>query len=161
MARPAGRTARKSELRGIKNILVPVDFSEASLRALAVAGQWAKQLGASIHMVYVIEPPTIPQWGYVFLALREDKLRSEAKRQMEMLRRERPQDVPVTFEVLSGAGAEYEVCELAAKSRSDLIVMASHGWGKIKRALLGSTAERIVRHAPCPVLVVKEQPAAR
>ena len=119
-ARPARRAAGKSELRRIKNILVPVDFSEASLRALAAAGQWAKQLGAAIHMVYVIEPPTVPQWGYVFLALREDKLRSEAKRQMELLRREGPQDVPLTFEILSGAGAEHEVCELAAQRRSDL-----------------------------------------
>jgi nucleotide-binding universal stress UspA family protein len=109
-----------------------------------------------VHLVYVIEPPTIPQWGYAFLALREDKLRAAAARQMETLRRAAPQGVPLTFEILSGAGAEYEICELAKKRRSDLIVMASHGWGKVKRVLLGSTAERIVRHAPCPVLIVKQ-----
>jgi nucleotide-binding universal stress UspA family protein len=93
----------------------------------------------------------------VFLALREGKLRKEAEEQLNKLRRHVLPGVTVTTEVRSGYGAEYEICEMARKRRTDLIVIGSHGAGAIRRAMMGSTAERVVRHAPCPVLVIREQ----
>lgn len=139
----------------IQEILVPVDFSDASRQALIVAGHWAQFFAARLHLLYVIEPPTLPQWGYVFLALREGKLRKEAEEQLKKLRQSVPAAVAVTTEVRSGYGAEYEICQLARKRKTDLIVTGSHGAGPIRRALMGSTAEQVVRHAPCPVLVVR------
>ena len=161
----------------IQEILVPVDFSDASRQALIVAGHWAQLFAARLHhateqglprgchwaqlfaarlhLLYVIEPPTLPQWGYVFLALREGKLRKEAEEQLKKLRQSVPAAVAVTTEVRSGYGAEYEICQLARKRKTDLIVTGSHGAGPIRRALMGSTAEQVVRHAPCPVLVVR------
>ena len=141
----------------MRDLLVPVDFSAASSQALVVASEWAERFGARLHLLYAIEPPTVPQWGYVFLALREGKLRKEAEDQLNKLRRHVPPGVTVTTEVLSGYGAEYEICETARKRKSDLIVIGSHGAGPIRRAMMGSTAERVVRHAPCPVLVVREK----
>lgn len=155
----AGRPSRggkkqKPRDRIIREILVPVDFSDASQRALGVAGEWARTCGAHLHLLYAIEPPTIPQWGYVYLALRERRLRHEAESRLRELLRLIP-DLPSTVEARSGFGAEYEICRTARKRRTDLIVMGSRGLGKIGHALLGSTAERVVRHAPCPVLVIR------
>ena len=141
----------------IQEILVPIDFSTASREALIVASQWAQLHDAALHLLYVIEPPTVPQWGYVFLALREGKLRKEAEAQLKTFRRWVPAALPVTLEVRSGYGAEYEICQLAQKRNTDLIVIGSRGASPIRRALMGSTAEQVVRHAPCPVLVVREQ----
>ena len=158
-ARENGRTRKAggaSHLR-VQEILVPVDFSDASKQALIVAGQWAQRFGARLHLIYVIEPPTVPQWGYVFLALREDKLRKEAEAQLKKLVQSVPNPAAVTTEVRSGYGAEYEICQLARKRKTNLIVMGSHGAGPIRRALMGSSAEHVVRHAPCPVLVIRER----
>ena len=141
----------------MREILVPVDFSAASSQALVVASEWAERFGARLHLLYAIEPPTVPQWGYVFLALREGKLRKEAEDQLNKLRRHVPPGLTITTEVRSGYGAEYEICETARKRKSDLIVIGRHGAGPIRRAMMGSTAERVVRHASCPVLVVREK----
>jgi universal stress protein A len=110
-----------------------------------------------LHLIYVIEPPTVPQWGYVFFALREGKLRQAAEAQLKKLLQFVPSQAAVTTEVRSGYGAEYEICQLARKRKTNLIVMGSHGAGPIRRALMGSSAEHVVRHAPCPVLVIRER----
>jgi universal stress protein A len=156
--RNTGRTGKAGGASrvGIQEILVPVDFSTASKQALIVAGQWAQHFAARLHVIYVIEPPTVPQWGYVFLALREDKLRKAAEAQLKKLLHIVPNQATVTTEGRSGSGADSEICQLARKRKTDLIVMGSHGAGPIRRALLGSTAERVVRHASCPVLVVRK-----
>jgi universal stress protein A len=159
--RPRPGRASSQRPLDLKEVLVPVDFSRASVQALEVASQWAERFSARLHLLYVIEPPTVPQWGYVFLALREGKLRKEAEAQLKKIRRAIPPGIPVTLEVQSGYGAEYEICERARKSKTDLIIIGSHGAGPIRRALMGSTAEQVVRHAPCPVLVVREQSRPR
>jgi len=122
-----------------------------------VACDWAQRFAARLHMLYVIEPPTVPQWGYAFLALREAKLRKEAEKQLKALRQFVPPTIQVTTEVRSGYGAEDEICQIARKRKTDLIVIGSHGASPIRRALMGSTAERVVRHASCPVLVIRER----
>ena len=156
MKAPAKRSRRSKVPSEIREILVPVDFSAASAYAVRVASDWASRFSAAIHLLYVIEPPTVPQWGYVFLALREGKLRKEAEEQLKKVRKLVPPGVDVSLEVRSGYGAEYEVCEVARKRSTDLIIIGSHGAGPIRRALMGSTAEQVVRDASCPVLVVRD-----
>jgi nucleotide-binding universal stress UspA family protein len=145
----------------VQEVLVPVDFSPASAEALEVAGQWAQRFSARLHLLYVIEPPTFPQWGYVFLALREGKLRKEAEEQLNKFRQDVPAGIPVTLEVQSGYGADYEICQTARQRRTDLIIIGSHGASPVRRALMGSTTEHVVRNAPCPVLVIREQAPAK
>jgi nucleotide-binding universal stress UspA family protein len=142
-------------LQQLEEILVPVDFSAVSKQALRTATQWAQRFAARLHLLYVIEPPTVPQWGYAFLALRESKLRKEAEKRLKTLRQTVPAIVEITSEVRSGYGAEYEICQLAQKRKTSLIVIGSHGASPIQRALMGSTTEQVVRHAPCPVLVIR------
>src|SRR5688572_19799721 len=97
--RPPRRNSRRPGSKGrqaartvqhIEEILVPVDFSAASRQALRAAIQWARRFAARLHLLYVIEPPTVPQWGYAFLALRESRLRKEAERQLNSLRQTVP-----------------------------------------------------------------------
>lgn len=160
--RNTGRTRKAGGSHGCEQeILVPVDFSDASKQALIVAGQWAQRFDARLHLIYVIEPPTVPRWGYAFLALRENKLRKAAEAQLRKLLHLVPTQAAVTTEVRSGYGAEDEICQLARKRKTCLIVIGSHGAGPIRHALVGSTAEKVVRHAPCPVLVVREKKSSR
>ncbi len=140
----------------IREILVPVDFSAVSAQSLVVAVQWAKRFAARLHLLYVVEPPALPRWGYAFLALREKTLRTKAEKQLKKLRQRVHSPVVVTTEVRSGFEAEYEICQLARQRRTSLIVIGSHGAGPLRRAFLGSTAERLLRHATCPVLVLRE-----
>jgi universal stress protein A len=152
---PGEKRQAAPTLKHFEEILVPVDFSAASGQALSTATQRAQCFAARLHLLYVIEPPTVPQWGYAFLALRESKLRKEAERRLNSLRETVPPAVAVTSEVRSGYGADYEICQLAQKRKTSLIVIGSHGAGPIQRALMGSTTEQVVRHAPCLVLVIR------
>jgi len=139
-----------------RNILVPVDFSPASRRGLQFAGSIAGSFASFLHLLHVIEPPVMPQWGYVHLALREAKLRRAAAQELKSWGSGTglsPQLIAAT-EIRSGI-ARSEICQAAVEAAADLIVMASHGLG-FQHALLGSTAERVVRGAPCHVLVIQD-----
>jgi nucleotide-binding universal stress UspA family protein len=142
----------------VKEILVAIDFSSASREALASARALAGRFGARLNLLYAIEPPTLPQWGYAHLALREAKLRREAQTRLQKLAHEPGlalQSLP-TIEVRTGSSAESAICDAASERKADLIVIGTHGADRVRHALIGSTAERVVRHAPCPVLVVRE-----
>lgn len=142
----------------LKCILAPVDFSAASQHGLAFAGALAERFQATIQLLHVVEPPGLPQWGYAHIPLREARLRQAAGEKLPKLPSEcglHPALV-VSSKIRSGE-AEDEICAVAAESRADLIVLASHGLGGIQHAFSGSTAERVVRHAPCPVLTVRDQ----
>jgi universal stress protein A len=142
----------------LKRILVPTDFSKPSLKALSYAVRFAEQSGATIDLAYVIEmPPYVNDFANCPLlrpqaeltTIARDKLLSIASSQIEEL-------VPVKTHVCIGQ-ASREIVQLARKTEADLIVIATHGRTGFSRVLLGSTAELVVRNAPCPVLVVREK----
>jgi len=141
----------------LDRILAPVDFSAASQRGAAFAACIARRFHSQLHLLYVVEPPSLPKWGYVHLIFKEAKLRHAAKEQLQ----EFPlgcgidPDLIESGKVRSG-DAEFEICRAAVEENADLIVIASHGLGGLKHALIGSTSEAVVRHAPCPVLTVRE-----
>ena len=141
----------------LENIFAPIDFSPASRRGLAFAGDIAVRFHSQLHVAYVIEPPSLPQWGYAHIPIREAKLRREAEEQLPRFVAESGLDPAlVRSTTVRSGGADFEICEAAGEKNADLIVLASHGLGGVKHALVGSTAERVVRHAPCPVLTVRE-----
>ena len=141
----------------LKRILVPIDFSESSLKALRYAIPFAEESGATLYLVHVVEPASfVNDLPNVALAMPEEavakaakeKLRSVAQKEIEEL-------IPVYPEVRIGKA--YEEITVVAKSLNvDLIIIATHGYTGLKHAFLGSTAERVVRHAGCPVLVVRQ-----
>ncbi|MBI3869831.1 MAG: universal stress protein [Verrucomicrobia bacterium] len=142
---------------GIKSILVPIDFSDCSKKALQYALPLAKEHQASLTLLYVVPPVygageyggfDYAQWEAGMIAGGEKEL---AKLVVDGVRGEVPADTLVR----AGSPAR-EIIETARSLPADLIVIATHGRTGLKHVLLGSVAERVVREAPCPVLVVRK-----
>jgi nucleotide-binding universal stress UspA family protein len=142
----------------LNKILAPVDFSAASRHGLAFAGAVAERFRARLRLLHVVEPPSLPEWGYVHLAIREAKLRRAAEERLPRLPVECAVDERLihSSEVRSGAAGS-EICQAAVEWSADLIILASHGLGGLPHVIIGSTAERVVRHAPCPVMTVRDR----
>jgi nucleotide-binding universal stress UspA family protein len=149
----------------IRTILLPTDFSDCAGAALAHATQFARQFDASIICLHVVEP-LVPAVGYAGitepLPMGEDvseQLDESAARELPKISKH-PDCAGLRIEeVMAHGDAASEIVRIAKERGVDLIVIASHGrtgWGRI---LFGSTAESVVRHAPCPVLVVKPERA--
>lgn len=137
-----------------RSVLVPYDFSDPGAAAFPVARSFVDD-PAKITVVHVLERPAENGPGAIWGSIDEHSLR---KRATESLR-------AVLDEHLPGASLRIEfgppgdvLCEIARELGSDLIVVPSHGRRGFQRWLLGSVAERVVRMAPCPVLVVRRDP---
>jgi len=139
---------------------LPTDFSECANYALSYAASFARQAGASILCVHVIEP-VVPTVGYTGMAEPlpiadiSDQLEDSAERELPKIAEcEECQGLEVE-EVIAHGDAASEIVRVARERGVDLIVISSHGRTGLGRLLFGSTTESVVRHAPCPVLVVK------
>jgi nucleotide-binding universal stress UspA family protein len=151
-------TASRVPLR-IKSILVPLDFSPPSSKALAYAVTFAGQFKARLTVLHVVEPVATPDFAASFpLVMEDNKLMATAKNELE--RAVKAARIPrgVVEKVLVRFGRSFhEIADAARTRKVDMIVIATHGYTGLKHALLGSTTERVVRHAPCPVLVVRQR----
>jgi nucleotide-binding universal stress UspA family protein len=143
----------------IKTILVPLDFSAASMQALDYAIPFAEQFHSAIHLLYVYERDHefSPSGDASHLLFEAAEARTQLRRRLADLQHEyalpfQAEDCHVQF-----GRAPRKACALARKLGADLIVVASRGRTGLPRLLLGSTAERIVRQAPCPVLVARQR----
>lgn len=143
----------------IKYILVPIDFSAPSKKALDYAVPFAEQFGAKLTLLHVVEPVATPDFANSFpLMMENDKVRAACKAQLQSLVKEQAIDPKLVEKTLVRQGrAFHEIADAARTLKTDLIIISTHGYTGLKHALLGSTAERVVRHAPCPVLVVRER----
>jgi nucleotide-binding universal stress UspA family protein len=140
----------------IKRILVPVDFSANSTRALDYAQGLALRFDAALHLVHVCETPTMLASMDAYAIAYSDwsqRLGDEAERQLVKVAA--ALEAKVTTEVLFG-NPPLAIVEAAETNDADLIVMGTHGHGAMMHVLMGNVAERVVRTAPCPVLTVRE-----
>lgn len=139
----------------IRKILAPVDFSEASGKAVQYALAMAGEFGAEVILIHVIEPyPILPELPAAAVEM-QAALETQAKSQMRHLE-SRITDVQCRSIVCVGNPARRIAAE-ASSQQADLIVLSTHGRTGFAHALLGSVAEHVVRIAPCPVLVVRER----
>lgn len=142
----------------VKTILVPLDFSRTSMQALNYATPLAKQLNAQIHLMHVQLPDeacAVPGAGHLMRECAESVTFLHEK--LAGIQLERPQQFwPENCHIRTGRAYE-EICNLARELNVDLIVLSSRGNTGLKRVVLGSTAERVVRFSPCPVLVVRQR----
>jgi universal stress protein A len=149
----------------IRKILVPVDFSPPSDYALTYAKALGADFGASLHLLHVVEDPlmTGPWPVEVCLGdlprLRKEAIEDAQSRMLECVKSISMSGGEATGEVLIGSPFQ-AIVDLAFTSGMDLIVMGTHGRTGIPHLVIGSVAERVVRHAPCPVLVVREPASA-
>ena len=142
-------------------ILSPTDFSDSREVALPVALEFARRWGSELEVVHVVErlhpSPTSPPWTDEELARERRDLVERASSAMDnLISPPRAEGVNLRKTVLEGHAAQ-AILEHAAANQPDLIVITLHGMGFIERALLGATAERIVRGAHAPVLAIPPQ----
>lgn len=143
----------------LKNILVPTDFGEPSEQALQYGRHFARQFGATLHVLHTIQNVMIPGGAEVPVAAVqqvEQGLETVARRQMdELITADDRTSFPVQTAVRSAPAAAPDIVEYARSNGIDLIVMGTHGRGVFGHLFMGSVAERVVRSAPCPVLTVR------
>ncbi len=155
-ATAAGKTAGDPLKLG--RILVPVDFSDCSLRALDYAIALAEPFGSRLILLHVVEPAVYPE-NYLVASPALDEtnqnlLESARERLLELTQKRIGHRLPVETLVRMGR-AHSEIPDTAQAMGADLIILGTHGYTGLKHVLLGSTAERVVRHGPCPVLTVR------
>lgn len=156
-SKPARRRSAKGSRRlPWRHILVPIDFSKLSLSALNVAVPLARDQGARLWLLAVVEPATYVA-GVESTAIAVQTAESQRNadvRLQEIAEQEVPPTVKVSRLVQRGRACEV-ITRLAQEKGMDLIVLTTHSRTGVDRFLMGSTAERVVRHAPCPVYVVR------
>ena len=143
----------------LKKVLVPVDFSEFSKKAVRYAVRFAEQFSADMVLVHVVEPVRYPESVIIPPEMEEAnlaRLKQARKSLTAFARKEIPAELARECVVHFGVPFE-EIVKTAKELDTDLIVIGTHGHTGLKHLFLGSTAERVVRLAPCPVLTVREQ----
>jgi nucleotide-binding universal stress UspA family protein len=141
----------------LQRILVAVDFSNDSKVALEYAGTLAGRLGASLSIVHVVEPDlSIPEADLSLNPkLSDSERQAEAKLDLSALGERMLGACRVVETSVRSGIAFFEIAEAAKALGADFIVIGAHGLAGLNRMLLGSTVEKVVRHASCPVLVVR------
>lgn len=140
-----------------KNILLPTDFSKGSDEAFEHAKDIAKSMGATIHLLHVIQPvvyPTGIEIAHESLVNLEGDLESVAKKNLAKIEK-RLNDLGIDTEstVLMGKPSE-QITEYSNRYEMDLVVIATHGSSGLEHFLFGSTTEKVIRKVKVPVLVV-------
>jgi nucleotide-binding universal stress UspA family protein len=136
-----------------KLIVFPTDFSSASDAAMHYATSLARDAGAKLLIVHVEEPPLAYGGGELYYGI-PDPDRGDLTKMLDELTPSDPA-VPYEHRMLLGEPAT-EIVRLAEEQSADLIVMGTHGRTGLKRLLMGSVAEAVVRRSACPVLTFKE-----
>jgi universal stress protein A len=158
------RTTAQEADPNFKRILVPIDFSEHSERTASYAAKFASRYDATVQILHVFEVP-----DYVVTPFARRKQNPEAVKALVNNAEQEAREHLAAFEQeLLNRGLKVEaylrvgcpfdeIVRTADHLNVDLIIIGSHGCSPLTRLLVGSTAERVVEHAPCPVLVVKER----
>jgi nucleotide-binding universal stress UspA family protein len=133
----------------IQRILAPTDFSGASEEALAHAAAIAKRFNAKISLLYVCQAQFYAN-EFAYLP------KEESRKSLESFARSRIAPELLGEMLVRNGEAADEIAKAAEELDADLVVINTHGNTGLKHVMLGSTAERVVRYAPCPVLVVRE-----
>jgi nucleotide-binding universal stress UspA family protein len=142
----------------IKNILVPTDFSKGFINTLNYAIEFAKSMHATLHIIHVIEPIVfsseviITKYGFDEIP---NELEIYAKKDLEKIATIlNDKEITFTSQVLHGKAYE-EILDYAKKHHIDIICISIHGQSNLENLIFGSTTEKVVRKADCPVLVVR------
>jgi nucleotide-binding universal stress UspA family protein len=163
---PSGAVVAPARLEAamtVKNILVPTDFSAGSQEAVRYAFDLASSLGASLHIMHVLENPFAPgafmeMYAPPPPAYFDDIERQAEERLRSSLTQEQQARVRIELSTRLGNPAAEILDRLEDEPKIDLVVMATHGRGGVARLLMGSVTEKIIRSAPCPVLTLREHP---
>ena len=143
----------------IRQILVPTDFSDPAAAALKYARALAEEFGSHLHIFHVVPEPFVYPWGTEISTLPLADLMAQSEtlsrtRLAELIPKAQAPNGGLTTATAIGTPVD-RILAYIDDSHVDLVVMGTHGRGPVGHLLLGSVAERIVRHSPVPVLTVK------
>jgi nucleotide-binding universal stress UspA family protein len=142
----------------LKQVLVPTDFSDSARHALTYGMSFAREYGAELTLLHVVENLTVGYASDLFpvpMAEVFQEISGYARTELARLGAEaREKGISVREEVAQGKPSA-EIIRFARENGIDMIVLGTHGKGVLDKALFGSTTERVVRGAPCPVLTVR------
>jgi nucleotide-binding universal stress UspA family protein len=145
-------------LINLKKILVPTDFSDSARQALSYGISFGLEYDAELTLLHVVETVAVGYASDLFpvpMAEVFQEISGYARSELEKLAAEaRDRGVRVKEQVTQGKPAS-EIIRVARESAIDMIVLGTHGKGVLDHALFGSTTERVVRKAPCPVLTCR------
>ena len=147
----------------VKHILVPTDFSEGSRQAVRYAHDLAVRLGATLHVMHVLENPFAPGAFMEMYALPSPDYFLDIERQAEArleasLSADDKLMIPLVMTTRMGVPATEILQRTQEEPRIDLIVMSTHGRGGVARLVMGSVADKVLRGATCPVLTMRAHP---
>mgnify|MGYP003417062116 FL=1 len=143
----------------INKVLVPIDFSDYSKSALRYAVNFAKSFNAEIILIYVVEPVIYPpdfSMGQIALPSITTEWDDRAKDELQKLAKSEIIGAVKVKTIIKTGKPFVEIIETAKEENVDLIIIATHGRSGVEHILFGSTAEKVVRKAPCPVLTLRE-----
>ena len=142
----------------IKKVLAPIDFSDYSKNALKYAVNFVKAFNAELILIYVVEPVIYPpdfSMGQIAMPSVDVEMDKRAEEELDNLaQKEIPPEIKASTIVKTGKPF-IEILETASEEDIDLIIIATHGHTGIEHILFGSTAEKVVRKSPCPVLTLR------
>ena len=150
----SGKAAEVLPVFQLKRILVPVDFSKCSLKALQYAIPFARQFGAELTLLHVISPAVVLQTSEL-APQGISEATAAAKEGLEELRKTVGPEIASRSLVRNGS-PHIAIIDAAKELDIDLIILSTHGSTGLRHVLLGSTVEKVVRRAGCPVLIVRE-----
>lgn len=143
----------------LNRILVPVDFSENSRRALEYGCAFAEQFGSELHLLHVLQDlvAMVPEPGLAFPPPGDymEELRASAEKGLADLPDKAWAEGKSVVRATRQGPPFLEIVRYATDNETDLIIMGTHGRSGLAHVLLGSVAEKVVRKAPCPVLTVR------
>lgn len=141
----------------VSSLLVPTDFSENAGQALQYAKEIARNTTATLHLLHIVEPVVYPaDWSYaqVGFADIEQELYDNAQKELLVLAGVLDKEgFHVVTSVVRGRASD-EICAYAKDNGISIIAIGTHGRSGLEHFLFGSTTERVLRKAPCPVLSV-------
>ena len=143
-----------------KRILVATDFSPCSRPATEYAVLLARRFGASLHLVYVVEPPTFTSpeaSSFVGQAIEAESTQGHKYLDAALVELAAAELTAVSGEIIVGLAADVTV-GLANCGKYDLLLMGTHGRAGLKHLFLGSVAEHVIRHCDIPVVTVRSRP---
>lgn len=143
----------------IKRILVPIDFSDYSRNALNYAIEFVKLFKSELYLIYVVEPVIYPpdfSMGQIAIPSIDLEMDKRAKEELENLVKKQISTEIKTKTIVKTGKPFIEIIETASEIDADMIIIATHGHSGMEHILFGSTAEKVVRKAPCPVLTLRE-----
>lgn len=142
----------------IRNILVPIDFSECSKKALRYAIPFAKEHRATLTLLYVVTPSyAMGEASSIEYGQLMAEMRASGDRQLAALAVDEVRGRVRTDTLIRVGSASSEILSVAKGLAVDMVIISTHGYTGLKHTIMGSVAEHVVRKAPCPVLVVRER----